>query len=197
MAQTAPNKPYFKGIYNSLYDKFNYIEYVGNVKSNKDFIQIFNVLLSTLEIKFINKEYLIGNMLDILHLLFITETYLGFLFETVILHLFTTNGFKPTYSEFLDNIQKVDILLYDDIKLQLKNISFLYGPEMENRLKKYNNLDELRFLFYKISSENIFEICSINGTIFPLGNTLDGFSATTTNIVGINDFIHKVKLKDY
>lgn len=197
--QRCKGKPYFKGLYEGLKDKFDYKEYIQMVKNDMNYIQTKIVLEYHINSQTPTNDGVIYNgiHLDCFNLLFITETYLGFLFEDLLVNIINDNGLNTTQSKYLDTVMKTDILVEDNIHLQLKNISFLNGAYCESRLEKYRDIPQLRFVFYNHSKENIIDIYSIGGEIFPYGISMDGYSILSSNVISIEEFNSKLRNGEY
>lgn len=178
------NKPFFKGIFDNLSNKFDYKEYIRKISNERNFMEIENAITLTKGIKF----------MDCLKLMLITETYLGFLAEELVVELIKESGGKTKQSLYLDTKKKTDILMDNNIYLQLKNISFLDGVNGENRIFEYlKHNDKLCFLFYQISKENIIELVGIDGKAYIPLVELDGFSIHNSKALTIKEFKQKIR----
>lgn len=179
-------KPMFRDCFESVVDPFNYKAFIEVMEKDRTYILGYlNLMNKTKENKI--------KTTDCLKLQWITAVYIGFITEEIVNHLLTEGGNRTNRNKVLDLKYKTDILLNGNIRLQLKNISFLEGTYAESRLRDYLEHKKLNFLFYRVSATHLLELVEVEGRAYVPINQLSGFSAQTAQPLTIEDFIVRTK----
>lgn len=179
-------KPFVKGHFDKLINKYNYYRYKQSVLDDKDtrlLIYLFTYDKNQEERELINQQIIAY---------LITETYVGFMVEYVLAEALRQQGKKVYQNNVLDIDYKTDMLVCGK-HYQIKNYSFLETSWIESRLKEYGEANRrLYFIFYTTTASGIWLLRIGNKTSYKW-DTIDDFTQLLEcEKLGLNDFITSI-----
>ena len=179
-------KPFVKGHFDKLINKYNYYRYKQSVLDDKDtrlLIYLFTYDKNQEERELINQQIIAY---------LITETYVGFMVEYVLAEALRQRGKKVYQNNVLDIDYKTDMLVCGK-HYQIKNYSFLETSWIESRLKEYGEANRrLYFIFYTTTASGIWLLRIGNKTSYKW-DTIDDFTQLLKcEKLGLNDFITSI-----
>jgi hypothetical protein len=143
-------KPFVKGHFDRLINKYNYFRYKQTVLDDKNtrlLIYLFTCGKSQEEKELINRQIVAY---------IITETYIGFMVEYVLAERLRQQGKRVHQNNVLDIDYKTDLLVCGR-HYQIKNCSFIETSWVENKLKEYGKANRrLYFIFYTTTTSGIW-----------------------------------------
>lgn len=165
--KSSANKPFVKGYFDLLKDKFDYKRYAELVQNDN----FYRIISNCCQAETIEERQLLQ---DIIYLYFITETYIGFIIETLITEELDNRKIRYHKNDTLDLKYKTDLLVCGK-HLQIKNFSFLETERLENKIIPYIKANKrLYFVFYKISRDKITMV-RIGGNAYIKAEKLNDF----------------------
>lgn len=179
-------KPFVKGHFDKLINKYNYYRYKESVLDDKNtrlLMYLFTYDKPQEERELINQQIVAY---------IITETYIGFMVEYVLADALRERGCRVYQNNVLDIDYKTDLLVCGK-HYQIKNYSFLETSWIENKLKSYGEANNrLRFVFYTTAGNDIYFV-RIGDRCSYKWNTIDDFTQLIPcERVGVDEFIDSI-----
>lgn len=179
-------KPFVKGHFDRLMNKYNYFRYKETVLDDNNTRLLLYLFCEgkSQEEKERVYEYIVAYI--------ITETYIGFMVEHELAKAFQEKGIKVHQNNVLDIDYKTDLLVCGK-HLQIKNYSFLETQWIENKLKPYGEANKkLRFVFYEINESGL-NLLLIGDRCCHKWNSMDDFTQhLPTKRLSLEEFINRV-----